>query len=233
MRALPRMVDVTVAVLAIAALVAGSIIIGVQRASYDRHYYISELGAQGLPTEQGFKVGFTLVCVGIALVAWVVRSLRARAGARARGLALWPPALTLLAASLCFGVASQVNCSDGCPALLSEGSQPRDLVHIGFAIAGFVVGCWAMLQIAAAKDAWLRRASVTAGVLVGAIAAVGGLLSLAQSNTDLGSTLEFVAAGMGVAWLIGVTLVHVLHRGAVREARRAPAPFEASADASS
>lgn len=218
MRAANRAADRVVTVLAVVALGAGAAIIGVQRARYDRHYYISELGAEGLPSEEGFRIGFVLVCVGIALAAWSLRSLRARA----RWLSLWLPAVSLGASSAAFLVASQVNCSEGCPALLAEGSQPRDLVHIAFAIMGFVAGCFAMLQIADSAERWLRLFSVTGGVAVGGIAAVGGLLSLAGGDTDLGSTMEFVAAGLGLVWLAGVAVAHAWRRR--EEADPAPQP---------
>lgn len=197
--------DRVVAVLAVLALVAGAVIIGVQRARYERFLYISELGAVSMRTEEWFRWGFVLVIVGIALVAWVVRDVRSRG----RVLDAWRPAVSLLLSAACFLVASQVNCTNGCPAPFTRDSTPRDTVHIVAAVLGFAAGAWAMLQLATATDRWMRRVSAVGGVLVASIAAVGGLISLARGNTDVGSSLEFVAAAIGVAWLVTVVVVRL------------------------
>lgn len=215
------LVDRAVGVVAIVALVVGSVVIGVQRASLDRFLYISEMGAVGLPTEEPFRFGFGCVAVGIGLVAWVVRDVRSRA----RLLSAWPPALSLAASAACFAVASQVNCSEGCPVLLAEGMQLRDLIHISFAVLGFVAGCFAMLQFASARDAWMRRLSVVGGILIGVIAAIGGVISLVRGNTDVGSTMEFVAAAIGVAWLIVVTVLDLMPARPTPAAEARELPF--------
>lgn len=197
--------DVVVGALATLALVAGAVIIGTQRARYERFLYISELGAVGMRSEEWFRWGFVLVVVGIALVAWVVRDVRSRG----RVLDRWRPATSLLLAAGWFLVASQVTCTDGCPAPFMAGSTPRDTVHIAAAVLGFAAGAWAMVQLATATDRWMRRISAVGGVLVAGFAATGGLISLARANTDVGSTLEYVAAAIGVAWLVTVTIVHL------------------------
>jgi len=197
--------DRVVGALAVLALVAGAVIIGTQRARYERFLYISELGAVYMRSEEWFRWGFVLVVVGIALVAWVVRDVRSRG----RVLDRWRPALSLLASAAWFLVASQVNCTDGCPAPFTRDATARDAIHIAAAVLGFAAGAWAMLQLATATDRWMRRISAIGGVLVAGTAAAGGLISLARGNTDVGSTLEYVAAAIGVAWLVTVTAVHV------------------------
>lgn len=197
--------DRVVGVLAVLALVAGTVIIGTQRARYERFLYISELGAVYMRSEEWFRWGFVLVVVGIALVAWVVRDVRSRG----RVLDRWRPAVSLLLSAAWFLVASQVNCTDGCPAPFTRDSTPRDTVHIVAAVLGFAAGAWAMVQLATAADRWMRRISAVGGVLVATIAATGGLISLARGNTDVGSTMEYVAAAIGVAWLVILTVVHL------------------------
>lgn len=197
--------DVVVGVLAILTLVAGTVVIGTQRARYEQFLYISELGAVGMRTEEWFRWGFVLVVVGIALVGWIVRDVRSSG----RVLSSWRPAISLLVSAGWFLVASQVTCTDGCPAPGTEASTPRDTVHIVAAVLGFAAGAWGMLQLATATDRWLRRISAVGGVLVAGIAATGGLISLARANTDVGSTLEYVAAAIGIAWLVVVTVVHL------------------------
>mgnify|MGYP000894948741 FL=1 len=197
--------DRVLGALAVLALVAGSIVIGTQRARYDRFLYISELGAVGLRTEEWFRWGFVLVTVGIALVGWIVRDVRSRG----RVLDRWRPGVSLLVSAAWFLLASQVSCTDGCPAPTMPNATPRDAVHISAAVLGFAAGAWAMLQLATATDRWMRRISAVGGVLVATIAATGGLISLARGNTDIGSSLEFVAAAIGIAWLVTLTIVHL------------------------
>ncbi|QCR18529.1 DUF998 domain-containing protein [Agrococcus sp. SGAir0287] len=200
--------DRVVGALAVVALVAGAVVIGIQRARTEQFMYISELGAVGLRTEEWFRWGFVLVIVGIALVGWIVRDVRSRG----RVLDRWRPSLSLVVSAAWFLVASQVNCTDGCPAPTMPNATPRDAVHISAAVLGFAAGAWAMLQLATATDRWMRRLSAVGGVLVASIAATGGLISLARANTDVGSTLEYVAAAIGVAWLVTLTIVHLVQR---------------------
>lgn len=199
--------DRVVGVLAVLALVAGTVVIGVQRARYERFLYISELGAVGMRTEEWFRWGFVLVVVGIGLVAWIMRDVRARG----RLLDRWRPALSLLLSSAWFLAASQVSCTNGCPAPFTRDATVRDTVHIAAAVLGFAAGAWAMLQLSTTADRWMRRISAVGGVLVAGTAAAGGLISLARANTDIGSTLEYVAAAIGVAWLVTVAIVHLWH----------------------
>lgn len=208
----PRIVDAAVAVLAAACLVAGAVVIGVARVVLDRYLYISELGALTMPTAELFQVGFLLVVAGIVLVGVVVRDVRTRLPVLRR----WAPAASLVTAGGLFLVAAAVPCSLGCPSLLTDGAQWRDWVHIAAAVLAFAAGCVAMLQFATAGDRWVARLSAVSGIAVGVIAATGGIISLAQGNTDIGSTLEYVAAGLGVVWMLAMVVVHTVPTRASR-----------------
>ena len=43
--------------------------------------------------------------------------------------------------------------------------------------------------------------------MIANIAATGGIISLARGNTDVGSTLEYVAAGLGIVWMLAMVTV--------------------------
>ena len=205
-----RTVDAAVASLAAVCLVAGAIVIGQARAALGRYLYISELGALTMPT----AVGFVLVVAGILLVAVVVRDVRTPLPLLRR----WAPSAALVAAAALFLLAAAVPCSAGCPSLLTAEAQWRDWVHIVAAVLAFAAGCVAMLQFATARDRWVARLSIAGGLAVGIIAATGGIISLARGNTDIGSTLEYVAAGIGVAWMLAMVVVHSPPRAAPRAA---------------
>ncbi len=216
--------DAVVGAVAAACLVAGAIVIGIARVALDRYLYISELGALTMPTAGLFQVGFLLVVVGIVLVGVVVRDVRTRVPVLRR----WAPAASLVTAGGLFTIAAAVPCSPGCPSLLTDGAQWRDWVHIAAAVLAFAAGCVAMLQFATASDRWVARLSIVSGVVVGAIAATGGIISLARGNTDIGSTLEYVAAALGVVWMLAMVLVHAVPSRSARAAR--PADVLAGAD---
>lgn len=203
-----RPVDALVAALAAACLISGAAVIGQARADAGQFLYISELGALSMPTAASFQIGFVLVSVGILLVAVVLRDVRTRLPVLRR----WPPAAALVVAGGLFLVAAAVPCSMGCPSLLTEGAQWRDWLHIAAAVLGFAAGCLAMLQFATAGDRWVARLSIVGGLAVGGIAATGGIISLARGNTDIGSTLEYIAAGIGLVWLLAMAIVHALPR---------------------
>lgn len=196
--------DVVVAALAGASLVAGAIVIGIARVQLGMYLYISELGALTMPTAGLFQVGFVLVIAGILLVGVVVRDVRTTVPLLRR----WAPAASLVVAGALFLVAAAVPCSLGCPSLLTAEAQWRDWVHIVAAVLAFAAGCVAMLQFATASDRWVARLSTVSGLAVGLIAATGGIISLARGNTDVGSTLEYVAAGLGVVWMLAMVVVH-------------------------
>nr|WP_241429011.1 DUF998 domain-containing protein [Agrococcus sp. ARC_14] len=202
-------------------MVAGAVVIGQARASLGIFLYISELGALTMPTAAQFQLGFVLVIAGILLVAVVLRDVRTRLPVLRR----WAPAAALVLAGALFLVAAAVPCSAGCPSLLTSEAQWRDWVHIVAAVLGFAAGCLAMLQFATARDRWVARLSIAGGLAVGIIAATGGIISLARGNTDLGSTLEYVAAGIGVLWMIAMVVVHALpDRAVAAEPSRARVP---------
>ncbi len=192
--ALERVVALAVVLL----LAGGGGIMVAQRAHHDRWYYISEFGAQGLLTESDFKTGFTMLALGFLLSAWPLRRVRTKP------LPAW---ITIALAALAFLVASQVNCTENCPGLGNPDATAQDLVHIWFAIFGFVLGCLAMLQIAFTGSRRFRVVTIVAAVLIGVIAGTGGLLSLAGSTSELGAIAEHVAAGIGVLWLMVLVLV--------------------------
>ncbi len=196
--------DTAVAALAAVCLIAGATVIGHARAALGRYLYISELGALTMPTASQFQVGFVLVVAGILLVAVVVRDVRTRLPL----LRSWAPSAALVVAGGLFLVAAAVPCSMGCPSLLTPAAQWRDWVHIVAAVLAFAAGCVAMLQFATARDRWVARLSTAGGLAVGIIAATGGIISLARGNTDIGSTLEYVAAAIGVVWMLAMLAVH-------------------------
>ena len=187
-----------VALSTVLLLVAGAGIMVAQRAVHDRWYYISEFGAAGLASERDFKAGFVMLALGMLLSAWSLRRIRSKP---------WPASITMALAATAFIVASQVNCTEGCPGLGNPDATARDLVHIWFAIAGFVLGCITMLQVAFAAGSRFRAVTVVAMVLVAAVSGTGGILSLLRSSNELGAILEHVATGIGVLWLIVVVLV--------------------------
>ena len=188
-----RLVGLSVALL----LVSGAGLMVAQRASHERWYYISEFGARGLSTEADFRVGFTMLALGLLLAAWPLRRIRTKP---------WPVWGTIALAGVVFLVASQVNCTEGCPGLGNPNASVQDLVHIWFAIAGFVLGCIAMLQIAFTSGRRLRALTLTAMALVAVISSTGGILSLAGSQGEIGAICEHIAAGIGVAWLVLIVL---------------------------
>lgn len=213
---LQRRADAVVASLAVVSLVVGAVVIGVARVQLGLSLYISELGALTMPTAGLFQAGFVILIAGILLVGVVVRDVRSRVPMLRR----WAPAASLVAAGALFLVAAAVPCSLGCPSLLTAEAQWRDWVHIVAAVLAFAAGCVAMLQFATASDRWVARLSTVGGLAVGLIAATGGIISLARGNTDVGSTLEYVAAGIGVVWMLAMVAVHVRPRSAHVPARR-------------
>lgn len=202
----PVVDDRVVASVAAACLIAGAVIIGVARVTLGEFRYISELGALTMPTAALFQVGFVLVIAGILLVGVVLRDVRTRLPIL-RGVT---PAAALVAAGALFLVAAAVPCSMGCPSLLTAEAQWRDWVHIVAAVLAFAAGCLAMVQFATARDRWVARLSTFGGLAVGVIAATGGIISLARGNTDVGSTLEYIAAAIGIVWMIAMAAVHTL-----------------------
>ncbi|WP_186316548.1 DUF998 domain-containing protein [Microbacterium sp. BH-3-3-3] len=157
--------------------------------------YVSQLGATAMPTAPLFNTALLLLAIAAVLVD---RSLVVRGGGYRVG---WPIATTLLVCGLCFGVASVVTCSPGCPIPFTEGALPQDLIHISFAVLGFVLAIVAMGQVAAIRRRpWMRAASVITLVAVGVTSFTGAMIALFRGDTVLGGNLEFTAATLAIAW---------------------------------
>ncbi|WP_150952993.1 DUF998 domain-containing protein [Microbacterium testaceum] len=157
--------------------------------------YVSQLGATAMPTAPVFNTALLLLAIAAVLVD---RSLVARGGGYVVG---WPVATTLLICGFCFGVASVVTCSPGCPIPFTAGALPQDLIHITFAVLGFVLAIVAMGQVAAVRRRpWMRTASVVTLVAVGATSFTGAMIALFRGDTVLGGNLEFTAATLAIAW---------------------------------
>lgn len=165
------------------------------RASDPSVHYVSQLGATGMPTAPLFNLALLLLAVAAVLVE---RAAIARGDGYTVG---WPVATTLLACGLCFGVASVVTCSPGCPVPFTPGALPQDLVHISFAVLGFVLAIVAMAQVAVMRRRpWMSTASVITLVSVGVTSFTGAMLALFKGDTVLGGNLEFTAATLAIAW---------------------------------
>jgi hypothetical protein len=199
------MADVAAASLGCVLVTVALVLIWAARLSVQRELYVSELGAPGMPTARVFQVALILVGVGGSLVAWAGRAVRSRL----RILAIWTPAVSLWIASGLFLFASQVTCTDTCPPPYGDSFTFQDFFHTLAAVLAFAAACWAMLQSSFAQDhRVLRVFSATMGILVGSIAATGGIFSLLHFEVVLGSRLEFVATTFAIAWLVvfGVVL---------------------------
>lgn len=173
-------------------------IIWVGRLGVSRDLYVSELGADGEPTEAWFEAALLLLVAGGSAVAWTARRVRATVPL----LALWTPAVSLWVGCGFFLLASQVNCTSGCPLPVGDTFTWRDFVHTVAAVLAFAAGCVAMLQVSFSA---VRRPMVlfsrASGLAVAAIAGVGGLLSLAEWQTGFGSRLELAATTVGLIWM--------------------------------
>ena len=218
---LDRVIAISVALL----IVTGAVTMVSQRAYYDRWYYISEFGAEGLPTEADFKLGFSVLAFGLVLAAWPLRTIRHAANGKRLIVAPW---LTTALSGICFVIASQVNCTENCPGLANPEASLRDHLHVWIAIFGFVFGCLTMLLVAIARAGRMRAVTITAAALVAVISGVGGLLSLAGDTSEFGAMFEHVAAGVGLLWLLWAVMSEVsrAHRSLFSEpqqdSRQAP-----------
>lgn len=184
-------------------------LIWVCRAGDPSVHYVSQLGATGMPTAPLFNLALLLLAVAAVLVE---RAALARGDGYVAG---WPVATTLLACGACFGVASVITCSPGCPVPFTDGALPQDLVHISFAVVGFVLAIVAMGQVAVLpRRPWMRAASVLTLVAVGVTSFTGAMIALFRGDTVLGGNLEFTAATLAITWF-GVFGLQVAadHRG--------------------
>lgn len=178
-----------------AAAFSSAVLIWVCRLWDPSVHYVSQLGATGMPTAPLFNLALLLLAIAAVLVD---RALQSEADVYRVG---WPVATTLLACGLCFGVASAVTCSPGCPVPFTPGALPQDLIHITFAVVGFVLAIVAMGQVAVIRRRPLMRAaSVLTLVAVGATSFTGAMIALFRGDTVLGGNLEFTAATLAIAW---------------------------------
>lgn len=161
--------------------------------------YVSELGAQGMPTAEWFRIALLLIVAGGSLVAWSGRRIRSSGPV----LGAWTPAVSLWIGCSLFLFASQVTCTSGCPLPYGDSFTWQDFSHTLAAVLAFAAACWAMLQSAFAQGRRvLAILSATTGILVAVIAATGGLFSLFRFQEELGSRLEFIATTLAIAWLV-------------------------------
>ncbi|MFK3678115.1 DUF998 domain-containing protein [Microbacterium sp. NPDC090218] len=217
------------------AAIVGSVLVGVAltiiwiaRLSIDRVLYVSGLGAAGEPTAGWFELALLLLVAGGFSVAWAARGLRSTAP----WLSIWSPSLSVAIASSLFLVASQVPCTTGCPLPVGPTFTWQDLVHTTVAVLAFALAAFAMLQVSFVKDrAMLRILSLGAGISTAVIAAAGGILSLLQYRTDIGSILELVATTIGMGWLaiLGAETAFAQRRAAVRTPARPVVPVRTAA----
>lgn len=204
-----------------AAAVGGSILVLIAlgliwgaRVTIPRDLYVSELGAEGMPTAAVFEAALLLIVVGGSAVAWAGRGIRSSV----RVLNAWTPSVSLWIACALFLFASQVTCTSGCPLPYGPTFTWQDFSHTLAAVLAFAAACWAMLQTSFAREhRVLAGLSMATGILVGVIAATGGLFSLFRFQVELGSRLEFVATTLAIAWVmvIGVVLAYRAAKGSV------------------
>jgi hypothetical protein len=218
--------EVAASVVGCLLVTAALVIIWAARLSIPRELYVSELGAEGMPTAGWFEAALLLVVLGGSAIAWAGRKVNSRL----RALSAWTPAISLWIACGFFLFASQVTCTSGCPLPYGSTFNMQDFMHTLAAVLAFAAACWAMLQSSFAQDHRLLSVfSGTVGILVAVIAGTGGLFSLFRFQVVLGSRLEFVATTLAIAWL--VVFGAVLAARAIRDRRQSPvlvsAPHEA------
>ena len=191
------------------ALAAALVIIWAGRILIDRSVYVSALGAEGEPTARWFKYALLMIVFGGLVAAWKSRGVRVRG----RNAVFLRPAVLLGISSLCFFIASQEPCTTGCPIPVGETLRWQDLVHTLSAVIAFGAAAVAMLAVSFSDvDRSLRRISLAAAVSVAVISATGGIFSLTDFRTDIGSLMEFVATSIGVLWLLWFGLRVQAHR---------------------
>src|SRR5690554_6297365 len=92
-------------------VLAALVVIWWARLTVPHPVYVSELGAEGAPTAEWFKLALLLICAGGSIIAWSGRDVRSAV----RVLRAWTPAVSLWIGCSFFLVASQVTCTPGCP----------------------------------------------------------------------------------------------------------------------
>lgn len=211
--------DAVLAILGCVFVLAALGLIWGARVTIPRHLYVSELGAEGMPTRHVFMASLLCLVAGGALIGWAGRRVRAEVPV----LRWWTPAVSLWTASALFLFASQVTCTAGCPVPVGDAFTWQDLLHILAAVIAFFFACWAMLQASFARRH--RAIAVTSAICawaVGAIAGLGGILSLARFGVDFGSWCEFVATTIAICWVVMFGLALAVEH--LRDARRPFAP---------
>ena len=216
-KALPGSVVVLASSVGSLIVVFALAVIWVARLSIGYDVYVSALGAPGMPTAAWFQWALVLVSVGGLLIAFSTLGIRGSAAV----LGWWRPATSLVLASGFFLFASQVTCTPGCPIPYGATFTWQDFVHTSAAVLAFALACWAMLQFAFLADGRrLARLSLGCCVAVAAIAAAGGLMSLAGLEPELGSRFELVATTIAIGWLVSVGVVTAVppapQRGSLR-----------------
>lgn len=177
-------------------VLAGLTILVAARWSLGDAVYVSEMGAPGMPTAGAFQVALVLIAAGGGSIAGAASAVRSRL------LPLVWPALTILAASGCFLLISQVTCTSGCPLPLGPTFTWQDFIHTGVAVLGFALAGFAMLQVAFGNvDRALRRLSLWSAFAVAGVALAGAQFSLFRYFTDFGGLCEFVATALGLSWI--------------------------------
>jgi hypothetical protein len=197
-RGMQRMIPALLAI-GTACVLGGLTLIWAARLTFDRPVYVSEIGAQGAPTASVFAVALLLIAAGgfaIAVASGHVRS-------SVRWLDRWAPALSLGFAAVCFVVASQVTCTANCPVPLADPrSTAQDLLHTVSAVLGFAAACFAMLQVAFARQLpRVARVSLVSCVAVAGITILGGMLAIVHVATDVGAWLELVGTTVAILWI--------------------------------
>ncbi len=211
--------DAFIAIAGCVVIAASLALIWGARATIDHPLYVSELGAEGMPTRYWFMAALLCLVVAGACIGWAGRRVRAEI----RVLSLWAPAVSLWVASGLFLVASQVTCTPGCPVPYGPTFDWQDLTHIVCAVVAFAFACWAMLQSAFARHH--RALAILSGVCcwtVAVIAGAGGIMSLARFEVEIGAWCEFAATTIAILWcgIFGAATATEL----LRASRRVRAP---------
>jgi hypothetical protein len=186
------------------AVLGAIVIIWVAMIIQGHAVYVSELGATGEPTARWFEGALLLISVGGSLIAYAARDIRSRVVI----LATWTPAISIWLGCGFFFIDSQVTCTRGCPLPVGAEFSWQDLIHTVVAVIAFAAACVAMLQISFAEgNRRLGRFSRACGVAVALIAGAGGISSLLNFHTNIGSRLELAATTIALAWLLVLGLV--------------------------
>jgi len=207
------MLDRLLAAAGTLAVLAALTVIWAARLTIPYDVYVSELGADGMPTAAVFETALLLLVAGGFLVAWAGRRIRSSAPV----LRWWRPSVSIAISSALFLFASQVPCTYRCPVpQFGPDLSWQDLGHVVSATFAFAFAAWAMLQCAfAVGHRVIRRFSLVAALSVAIIAAAGGLMSLFRFHADIGSRFEFVATTIGIAWIAVYGLALAVGRSAL------------------